>query len=205
LLRKLAISGLDMQITQEITQPMPDDGVSPIAKGKLSMDATAFRIFYEETSSPLFAYLLRASGERALAEDLLQDSYCRFLCAKLVPEDGRHRRSYLFRIATNLMRDQWRSKKGKGEVPLSEFFPDTVIAAHDPDLNIHMREALQQLKVRERQLLWLAYVEGASHKEIADSIGLKAATVRALLFRARHKLAGLIGGNERNLDPGEDV
>jgi RNA polymerase sigma-70 factor (ECF subfamily) len=201
LFRKLAISGLNL----EIPQPMPDESASPIAEGKLSMEATAFRAFYEETSPALFAYLLHASGERALAEDLLQDSYCRFLCAKLVPEDGRHRRSYLFRIATNLMRDQWRSKKGKGEVPLSEFFPDTVIAAHDPDLNIHMREALQQLKVRERQLLWLAYVEGASHKEIADSIGLKAASVRALLFRARHKLAGLIGGNERNLDPGEDV
>jgi len=184
---------------------MPDERASPIAKGKLSMNATAFRAFYEETSPPLFAYLLRASGERALAEDLLQDSYCRFLCAKLVPEDARHRRKYLFRIASNLMRDQWRSKKGQGDVPLSESFPDTAIAAHDPDLNIQVQEALQQLKVRERQLLWLAYVEGASHKEIAESIGLKAASVRALLFRARHKLAGLIGRKARDLDPRVDV
>jgi RNA polymerase sigma-70 factor, ECF subfamily len=184
---------------------MLDESASPIAKGTLSMDATAFRAFYEETSRPLFAYLLRASGERALAEDLLQDSYCRLLCAKLVPEDARQRRSYLFRIASNLMRDQWRTKRGKGEVPLSESFPDTAIAAHDPDLHIEMQEALQQLKVRERQLLWLAYVQGASHKEIADSIGLTAASVRTLVFRARHKLAGLIGKNRRDLDPKVDV
>jgi RNA polymerase sigma-70 factor (ECF subfamily) len=209
LLRKLAVSGLDIEITPEITpeiaQPMADESASPIVKGKLSMDATAFRAFYEETSPPLFAYLLHASGERALAEDLLQDSYCLFLCAKLVPEDARHRRSYLFRIASNLMHDQWRNRKGKDEVQLSNSFPDTAIAAHDPDLNIGMQEALQQLKVRERQLLWLAYVEGASHKEIADSIGLKAASVRTLLFRARHKLAGLIGRNLRDLDPRVDV
>jgi RNA polymerase sigma-70 factor, ECF subfamily len=184
---------------------MPDESASPIAKGKLSMDASAFRAFYEETSAPLFAYLLRASGERALAEDLLQDSYCRFLCTKVVPEDACHRRNYLFRIASNLMRDQWRSKQGKDEVPLSESFPDQAVAAHDPDLNIQLQDALQQLKVRERQLLWLAYMEGASHKEIADSIGVKAASVRALLFRARHKLAGLIGRSLRDPDPKVDV
>lgn len=184
---------------------MPDESSCPIAKGELSMDATAFRAFYEETSAPLFAYLLRVCGERALAEDLLQESYYRLLSAKLVPGDARHRRNYLFRIASNLMRDQWRSKKGKGDVPLPESLPDTALAAHDPDRIIQIQEALQQLKVRERQLLWLAYVEGASHKEIADSTGLKAASIRGLLFRARHKLAGLIGGKPPGVDPEADV
>jgi hypothetical protein len=56
---------------------------------------------------------------------------------------------------------------------------------------------------RERQLLWLAYVEGASHKEIADCTGLKAGSVRLLLFRARRRLAGLIGGSPR--DSGSEV
>ncbi len=189
----------------ELTHPMPDESARPMAKDKLSMDGAAFRAFYELTSRPLLAYLLRLSGNRALAEDLLQESYCRFLSAKLVPEDARHRRNYLFRIASNLMRDRWRSKKSKGEGPLPESLPDMAISAHDPDLNIGIQEALQQLKVRERQLLWLAYVEGASHKEIADSTGLKAASIRALLFRARHKLAGLIGRNLRDLDPKVDV
>ena len=58
-----------------------------------------------------------------------------------------------------------------------------------------MRQAFQRLKPRERQLLWLAYVEGSSHKEIADCTGLRAGSIRLLLFRARRKLAELIGAS----------
>jgi RNA polymerase sigma-70 factor, ECF subfamily len=52
--------------------------------------------------------------------------------------------------------------------------------------------ALSRLKPRERQLLWLAYAEGCSHKEIAEITGLKSPSIRLLLFRARHKLARLL-------------
>src|SRR3989454_8733629 len=52
--------------------------------------------------------------------------------------------------------------------------------------------ALEHLKPRERELLWLAYVEGSSHKEIAEIAGVRAASVRLLLFRARRKLAELL-------------
>jgi RNA polymerase sigma-70 factor (ECF subfamily) len=41
-------------------------------------------------------------------------------------------------------------------------------------------------------LLWLAYVEGSSHKEISDVVGLKVASVRPMLFRARQKLLGIL-------------
>jgi RNA polymerase sigma-70 factor (ECF subfamily) len=41
-------------------------------------------------------------------------------------------------------------------------------------------------------LLWLAYVEGANHKEIAKSTGLRAGSIRLLLFRARRKLADML-------------
>jgi RNA polymerase sigma-70 factor (ECF subfamily) len=60
-----------------------------------------------------------------------------------------------------------------------------------------MRQAFERLKLRERDLLWLAYVEGASHHEIADRTGLKPASVRLLLYRARRRLAGLIRGDSR--------
>ncbi len=52
--------------------------------------------------------------------------------------------------------------------------------------------ALQQLKPRERALLWLAYTEGSSHREIAASVGVKLASVKLLLFSARKKLATII-------------
>ena len=50
-----------------------------------------------------------------------------------------------------------------------------------------------QLKPRERSLLWLAYAQGFSHAEIAASLGLKTASLKALLFRARQRLMGLLG------------
>lgn len=131
----------------------------------------------------------------------MQESYCRLLSVKLSPTDEAGRRSYLFRIATNLLRDRWRRHK-QGSLP--DPVPEVASSAPHPDLKIEVRQAFRRLKDRERQLLWLAYVEGgASHKEIADSTGLKAGSVRLLLFRARRKLAGLIGRSPR--DSGSEV
>jgi RNA polymerase sigma-70 factor (ECF subfamily) len=53
--------------------------------------------------------------------------------------------------------------------------------------------AMSRLKPRERAMLWLAYAEGASHQEIADVLGLRTASLKAMLFRARRKLAALLG------------
>ena len=55
-----------------------------------------------------------------------------------------------------------------------------------------LRRALDRLSPRERQMLWLAYAEGSSHQEIADTLGLRAGGIRVLLFRARRKLAALL-------------
>ena len=55
-----------------------------------------------------------------------------------------------------------------------------------------LTRALETLKPRERALLWLAYAEGSSHREIADSLGLKTGSIKLLLFRARRKLAAAL-------------
>ena len=52
--------------------------------------------------------------------------------------------------------------------------------------------ALAKLGLRDRTLLWLAYVEGSNHDEIATVLGLKSASVRSMLFRARQRLAELL-------------
>jgi RNA polymerase sigma-70 factor (ECF subfamily) len=53
---------------------------------------------------------------------------------------------------------------------------------------------MSRLKPRERAILWLAYAEGASHQEIADALGLRPGSLKAMLFRARRRLAALLGG-----------
>ena len=55
-----------------------------------------------------------------------------------------------------------------------------------------LSRALAQLKPRERQMLWLAYAQGESHKAIAETLGLKVTSIKLLLFRARRKLAALL-------------
>ena len=153
------------------------------------MDSDAFAGFYERTARPLWAYLARVSGDPALADDLMQESFVRFLCASR-PEEGEvaHRR-YLFRIATNLLRDHWRRPRQSSieEIP-EEFFAASPSSAPSELLG----PALACMRPRERQLLWLAHAEGYSHREIAQITGLAAASIRILLFRARRKIADLL-------------
>ncbi len=74
----------------------------------LHMEEEAFRGFYDRTSRPLWSYLYRITGDRHAADDLVQESYYRFLRSDTALENDRHRRHYLFRIATNLVRDRFR-------------------------------------------------------------------------------------------------
>ena len=69
-------------------------------------------------------------------------------------------------------------------------------AGADPELRTDVRRALGRLKPRERAMLWLAYANGSSHAEIADVLGLKTASIKLLLFRARRKLAATLQRQE---------
>lgn len=157
-----------------------------------SLHREAFRVFYSRTNRSLWGYLMRVSGRRDVADDLLQESYCRFLAAKLPEMDAAERRSYLFKIATNLLRDRWPSRE----------VPDVIGTTRqswedDLETRTDVRRAFEQLKPRERQLLWLAHVEGFDHREIARLTGLKVASIRVLLFRARRELASVLEERSR--------
>ncbi len=159
---------------------------------ELPMDSDAFAGFYQRSAPALRAYLARVSGNAALADDLLQESYLRFLCASR-PEGGEvNYRRYLYRIATNLLRDHWR----KPRAACIEDVPERLLMAGDGLSGIESRAtlnpALAQMRPRERQLLWLAHAEGYSHREISEITGLNAAGIRLLLFRARRKIARLL-------------
>jgi RNA polymerase sigma-70 factor, ECF subfamily len=159
---------------------------------ELPMDSDAFAGFYERSAPALRAYLVRVSGNSALADDLTQESYLRFLCATC-PEGGEvNYRRYLYRIATNLLRDHWRRPKAA----CIEEVPERLLTARDELSRIESQAALDpamaRMRPRERQLLWLAHAEGYSHREIAEITGLNAAGIRLLLFRARRKIARLL-------------
>ena len=154
-----------------------------------------FAAFYERSARPLWAYLARVSGDRALADDLLQESFIRFMCAD-TPQDGEvAARRYLFRIATNLLRDHWRKPRTTALEDVEEHHFQCEGEEAQSDARSIVGPVLLQLKPRERQLLWLAYAEGYSHREIASITGLASASIRLLLFRARRRAAALLKGS----------
>ena len=164
------------------------------------MDEETFRAFYERTSRAVWVYLARVTGDRQLADDLLQETFYRFYRAGATHNDESHRRNSLFCIATNIARDANRRKVRHSPMEMLE------IDAHEEesiavDSRIAERfegstdlwRAMAQLKPMQREMLWLAYALGSSHAEIAEIVGVKSGSVKILLFRARRKLAGLLG------------
>ncbi len=166
------------------------------AASTLEMDEDAFRAFYDRTARVLWAYLSRVTGDPHAADDLLQEAYYRFFRSGARLDGEAHQRHYLFRIATNLVNDGHRRRRPHAE-PLDE---DTAAAipadgnhAERIGRRCDLHAAMSNLKPRERELLWLAYAEGSTHQEIAGVLGLRASGIRVLLFRARRKLAKLLG------------
>jgi RNA polymerase sigma-70 factor (ECF subfamily) len=172
------------------------------------MDSEQFAGFYARSARPLWAYLVRVSGDVALADDLMQESYVRFLCAARTPraDEGEvAARRYLFRIATNLLRDHWRRPKAASIEEVPEELFACLGDAGQSDATALLGPALRQMRPRDRQILWLAYAEGYSHKEIAEVTGLGSASVRLLLFRARRKMAGLLRERDARAVAGGDL
>jgi RNA polymerase sigma-70 factor, ECF subfamily len=161
------------------------------------MDEETFRRFYERTARGLWTYLARITGDRQAADDLLQEAYYRFYRAGADHESESHRRNSLFCIATNLARDAGRRHRGVSLLPLPN--PGEPREPRAPDelasrveSRTDLTRAMTMLPPRQREMLWLAYALGASHEEIAETLGLKARSIRVLLFRARRALAALL-------------
>jgi RNA polymerase sigma-70 factor (ECF subfamily) len=151
------------------------------------VDEQAFSALYEATAKPLWRYVARVSGRQDIADDVLQESYLRLLRSGRSALELADARPYLFRIATNLLHDRWRRgddlQLAEPKEPSTETYPEKALDA------VGM---LHRLKPRARELLWLAYMEGMTHREIANVTGLNVMSVRVLLLRARREAAALL-------------
>ena len=160
------------------------------------MDDAIFEKIYEQTARPLWAYAARVSGSATAADDILQETYLRFLNSPPREIAFEQAKPYLYKIATNLVYDRFRRLKREGE---REVF---LLQASDSTSETfsgetEMTQVFSQLKEQERALLWLAYVEGYDHREIAGILKLNKLSIRVLLFRARRRLAGLLEGEKK--------
>lgn len=156
--------------------------------------AEAFARVHAEAGPRLWGYVRSHVATAEEADDVVQEAFTRVLASTLEPESDEHLIRYLYRTATNLMRDRRRGRRRWTMVPVDESTSSASPASTD---RLDVERALGALRPRDRELLWLAHVEGFDHATIAEQIDATPGSVRVLLFRARKRLAALLGG-----DPG---
>ncbi len=154
------------------------------------MTDAEFEVFHRATVNGLRAYTVRVLGNATWADDIVQDAYLRFLRSRPSSDAPAQRRAYLFRIASNLIVDHWRRRRPEQGTP----DPREPQSRGEPDVPLRsdLERAFAHLRPEERAMMWLAYVEGADHREIAAALGFRRASVRILLHRTRRKLAALL-------------
>ena len=94
-------------------------------------------------------------------------------------------KAYLYRTASSLISDHWRRLKRERRWSLLRLFHGESDKKTGPGEEV--KSVFEQLKTQEQTLLWLAYVEGFDHREIALALDLKEKSVRVLLFRRERK------------------
>jgi RNA polymerase sigma factor (sigma-70 family) len=151
-----------------------------------------FERLFDEVYPALFRYCQRLTGEPDVADDVAQEAFVR-LVDRGITGDRRAIRVWLFKVATHVIRDRVRIREnrrrllsanpvtpGMGEAPDREAERNETIQA--------VRKALDQLELRDRQMLLMRY-EGFSYKEVAEVVGVAHTSMGTLLARAQRRFA----------------
>lgn len=172
---------------------MDSDGLLQLAKnGDKDAFGNLYKIYYER----IYRYCSIHISDSSLALDICQETFIRAwksLPSFSVRSDGTFQ-AYLFRIAHNLVIDQWRKKK---EYPLEiaetihtdESLEDKVDAK---DRVEEVRTALSKLNDIDRQIIILRYFEELSHNEISKILHINDGAIRVRTIRILKKLQTII-------------
>jgi RNA polymerase sigma-70 factor (ECF subfamily) len=148
---------------------------------------------YRETVHPLYGYMAkRTGGDRALTEDIVQESYLRALDSwkhKIVPETPL---AWLKCVARNILIDHLRRKKrdARTEADLPKDSGHRTAAAELESLEIF--QAIHSLGRKKAGILEAFYFDGMTVREIAGQMGISERAVEGLLRRARRSLRSLL-------------
>ena len=171
---------------------------APAGAAREILSRERFLTLYRATSAGLRRYLLRLTRSPDDAEDLLQESYIRLLTTEVPVMEPPALKSYLYRMATNLARDGYRREERQRRLMTAWTHRESgrqEATQTNHEQSSHLESLLGKMKPRERELLWLAYVEGFQHREIAEILGLKTESIRPLLFRARQGFGKMLRAN----------
>ncbi len=149
----------------------------------------AFEALVRRYRKPLLAYCRRMTSSEASAEDALQQGLLQAWTAIHTGAEVRDPRAWLYRIVHNVAIS---SRRRLGPIPVE--IEDTVCANgadHEAERRMAAREALEGLAAlpeMQRDVLVSTAVDGLSHEEVADALGLSSGAVRGLVYRARAAL-----------------
>jgi len=152
-----------------------------------------FERMYAEHAEPLYAFLAYRTGDRALAEELLADTFERALRARRRFDPRRaSRKTWLYSIALNLLRD--RLRRQAAEQRAVERTAATLPAGaggagfEQVERRDELSRALATLSSEERDAIALRFGADLTVPEIARLTGEKLTTVEGRVYRALRKL-----------------
>ncbi len=167
-------------------------------------DATAISRLIDLHAEAVQGFIFALLGDKHLVEDLAQDTFLRAFLAIKKYEFRAPFRSWLFRIAMNLCRDQLRKRKvrkimGSFHNPVDEEEIEYIDPQPDALANLEQKEraalvhnALARLPDPLRQVLVLRDLQEFTYEEIAQLLGWRMGTIKSRLFRARKELAHML-------------
>ncbi|MGH7462541.1 MAG: RNA polymerase sigma factor, partial [Longimicrobiales bacterium] len=168
-------------------------------------DGVAIRELYRRHSGRVYAVVRRLAADDALAEDWAQEAWVRVVRA-LPGFRGESRfTTWLHRIAVNsaLHGRRWRERRVRSEVTLPATLPVSG-SGEQAVLRMRLERALEKLPDRMRQVIVLHDVEGHTHEEIADLLGVTPGTSKSQLFKARARMREFLR-HRQDAPNGEEV
>jgi RNA polymerase sigma factor (sigma-70 family) len=162
---------------------------------------------FRQYARELNGFAFRRLNDREAAADVVQDGFLRYLVwhrARTKPTTASDARNVLWTVVSNLTIDFIRQKRSRGTSNSLEFLADRLVDPHPtPDRIIEGRQAYRRLKAAldespraQRTALLLNRVEGLTHAEIAERMGVSASMVSkyimAVLDRCLIRIYGAV-------------
>jgi len=149
---------------------------------------------YEEFYSYLMGVCMRYASNRQEALDLLHDAFIKIFLNISQYQEGSSLSKWMYRVTVNVCIDHLRkyAKKSTEDIETIYFLSDA-----DPGPLSQLRakeilESVQSLSITYRAVFNLFVMEGYSHKEIGEMLGINESTSRANLVKARQKLKQIL-------------
>jgi RNA polymerase sigma-70 factor (ECF subfamily) len=161
-------------------------------------DVEAFRNLFEAYAPRVKAYMLRQGADANTAEELAQETLLAvWRKAGLYSGDKGSATTWIFTIARNIRIDRLRKEltwvplpDGYEQEPSNEATPDEAI--DEAERRSRVQKALAELPPDQHEVVLLSYIDGLSHSEIAERLGLPLGTVKSRMRLAYFKIRGAV-------------